>query len=95
MKKVILITIVVVLALAMAIPVFADPAPPNTPPTDGACNMRASVWLPNEDGEDTGPGNHNGVQDEDRGMIHVHTTLPHGEPIGGANMSSVADAHCG
>jgi hypothetical protein len=95
MTKKILVLLVVLLLLAVSIQVAsADPNPDpehNTPTTGGACNMLASVWPPDpETGEDTGPGNHKGVDDEDRGMIHVHVNH---DSHGAQNMSRVVTAH--
>ena len=94
MKKNMLVLLAVLLLAALTIQVaFADP-PPDDPDNDGACNMRHSVWVPDGD-QDTGPGNANGVDAGQRGMWLVHVNLPHGESIGGSNMSGVAVDHCG
>ena len=87
MKK-LLVLLVVLILLASTIQVaFAEPAPPNAPPTDGSCNMRASVWIPPY----TGPGNANGVQDgQYRGMYLVHTSSnPSLHANGAANMEII------
>ena len=89
MKKKVLAVLVVLLLVALTSQAaFASP-PPDKPDYDGACNMWHSVWT------ESGPGNAYGVELGDRGMVHVHTSLPHGESIGGANMRSVVAAHCG
>ena len=93
MKKKILVLLVVLLLAASTIQVaFAHPNPPNVPPTAGSCNMIASWWEPGE-----GPGNANGVQDEDRGMYHVHMREghPQGYTIGAQHMDAITTAHCG
>ena len=89
MKKKILVLLVVLLLVASTIQVaFAHPNPPNSPPTDGSCNM--SFWLPGD-----GPGKHKGVQDEDRGMWHVHMREDHprGYTIGAQHMDAITAAH--
>jgi hypothetical protein len=76
---------------------FAEPAPPNAPPTDGSCNMGASWWDPwDPDEPDTGPGNANGVQDGHRGMYRVHNNLSHprGYTNGAHHMDLITTAQC-
>ena len=82
MKKSVLFLLVLVLLIGSVQVAFADPNPPNAPTTGGACHM--NWWEPG-----TGPGNANGVEPGERGMYHVHMSLPHGESKGGANMSIV------
>jgi len=87
MKKKILVLLVVLLLLASTIQVaFADPPGPVWP----SCNMGASWWPPDEDGNDTGPGNANGVQPGHRGMYYVHDdSRPSGETNGALNMEII------
>jgi hypothetical protein len=95
MKK-ILILLVVLFLFALTIQVaFADPNPPNSPPTDGSCNMIASWWDPSVG--DTGPGNAKGVDPEERGMYRVHNNASHpqGYTYGAIHMDEITTAHCG
>ena len=104
MKK-LLVLLVVLLLMALTVQVALahhDPKPsPPYQPTDGSCNMIASWWL-DEDGNWTGPGNPNpnGVQDGERGMVHVHTKdMPDqakgdGYTYGATHMDNVTVAHC-
>ena len=91
MKKTVLFLVVFVLLIGFAQVAFADPAPPNAPPTAGSCNMGASWWVPG-----TGPGNANGVQPGERGMYHVHNKdNPDWYTNGAANMDAITTVHCG
>ena len=92
MKKTVLFILVFVLLIGFVQVAFADPAPPNAPPTAGSCNMVGSWWEPG-----TGPGNANGVQPGERGMYHVHTKdNPNGYTNGAANMDAITTVHgCG
>ena len=91
MKKTVLFLLVFVLLIGAVQVAFADPNPPNTPPTGGSCHMDASWWEPG-----TGPGNANGVQPGERGMWHVHHKVnPNGYTHGAANMDLIYLAHCG
>jgi len=84
MKKKILFWVVVLLLLASTIQVaFAEPPGP----VPASCHMGASWWEPGE-----GPGNANGVQDEDRGMYHVHMRDDH--PRGYTNGATNMDIIC-
>ncbi len=92
MKKKMLVLLVVLLLVISTVQVaFAAPAPPNTPPTIGSCHMGASWWEPGD-----GPGNANGVDDEQRGMYHVHMREDHprGYTIGAQHMDAITKAHC-
>ena len=92
MKK-LLVLLVVLLLLASTLQVaFAEPAPPNAPPTAGSCNMIASWWEPG-----AGPGNANGVQDgQYRGMYLVHNAShPSWYTNGAYHMNLITAAHCG
>ena len=109
MKKIIVL-LVVLLLLALTVQVALAhhefpgpppefPEPPVDPPTGGSCNMNwwaiwddeNQIWVPLE-----GPSNGNAnVEPGERGMFHVHNSLPHGESIGGANMFSLTGLHCG
>jgi hypothetical protein len=88
-KKVLAFLLVLLLVALTSQAAFADP-PPGNPDNLGACNMVNSWWP-----DDTGPGNANGVEDGERGMFHVHNSLPHGDPLGGAIMFDLTAAHCG
>jgi hypothetical protein len=96
MKKTVLFLVLFVLLIGFVQVAFADPAPPNAPPTAGSCHMIASVWGPGE-----GPGNANGVEPGERGMYHVHTKdMPEwvgedGYTYGAIHMDSITGVHCG
>ena len=105
MKKKILVLVVIILLLALTIQVASahhddKPNPPHNP-NGGSCNMDNSVWL-DEDGNWTDPGNSspNGVQDGERGMVHVHTKdMPdhvgdNGYTYGATHMDNVYTSHC-
>ena len=62
MKKIIVLLVVLLLLATTTQVAFANPDPPNTPPTRGACHMDVSWWAPG-----TGPGNAYGVQPGERG----------------------------
>jgi hypothetical protein len=101
MKKKMLVLLVVLLLVVSTVQVaFAapdGPAPPNTPPTLGSCNMGASWW------QDPGtlvfdePGNANGVEEGDRGMYRVHNNASHprGYTNGAHHMDLITTAQCG
>jgi hypothetical protein len=87
-KKMLVLLVVLLLVVSTVQVVFAEPAPPNRPPTAGSCNMGASWWP------DTGPGNANGVEPGERGMYHVHTKdHPRGYTIGAHHMDLIFIAH--
>lgn len=90
MKKKILVLLVVLLLVASTIQVVFAAPPPGNPDNDGACNMVNSWWAPG-----SGPGKAQADAAQERGMFHVHNSLPHGESIGGANMFSLTGLHCG
>lgn len=73
-KLIILLVVLLLLAVTMQV-ALADPPRP----VPASCNM--NWWEPGD-----GPGNHHGVDDEYRGMYHVHMTLKHGQSHGGDNM---------
>ena len=102
------VLLVVLLLLALTVQVALAhhdfPEPPVDPPTGGSCNMIASWWL-DEDGNWTAPGNpnppnENGVQDGERGMVHVHTKyIPDqakgdGYTYGATHMDEITTAQC-
>ncbi len=98
MKKKILVLLAVLLLVALTTQV-AFAAPPR--PVGPSCNMGASWW---DSDTGPGPGNANGVEDEERGMYNVHlgTNPAHGPqgpddwyPKGRTNMDLVTAAQCG
>ncbi len=90
MKKTIVLLVVLLLLATTTQVAFANPDPPNTPPTRGACHMDVSFWAPG-----TGPGNAYGVQPGERGMYRVHMSHPLGKYTNGAhNMDAIYIAHC-
>ena len=95
MKKIIVFLVVLVLLATTTQVAFADPAPPNAPPTLGSCNMGRSWWDPIFGY--SGPGNANGVQDGERGMYRVHNneSHPQGYTNGAHNMDLLVAVHCG
>ena len=109
MKKVIFVVLIMVLLLAFATTVLADPTKPKPNPNGGSCNMGHSWW------EDSPTGQANGVEDGESGMYSVHqgTNPHHGQqgplvpippfinivgdwyPNGATNMDTVTGAQCG